>query len=380
MSIHPIHKIAIIDPVGVKAGMDYYSQNLLKGLAEQGVDTHLLSNVENGTRSGVRARKVFSKNSVGKVRKVSNILLGHFKAAYLCRKENIDVAVLHVFATNFGCFAGFAITKLFGLKVLAITHDVQSFASDDFSLVRRLIYQNLTNWNSVHNKLSELQLIEILPDKFNQNTLYIAEQGSYTEQLDDSVTRSNAREQLGLEQDTKYGLFFGQIKKTKGLDTLIGAWGKSSLPCKLIIAGKPWRQSFDEYQRLIDENNLDASIVKYIRYIEDNERELFFKACDFVVLPYTEIYQSAVLLMAMSYGLPVITSDIEGFSVIVNDADCGLVFEPGNEQALNNAIQELVGSNALLMNLSKNAQVAVDTKYDWSSIAKVHLDNLRRLI
>ena len=64
-----------------------------------------------------------------------------------------------------------------------------------------------------------------------------------------------------------------------------------------------------------------------IRYIPDEQVSNYYCAADFVVLPYKKIFQSGVLLMAMSYGTPVITSNIPGMTEIVTDGINGLTFQ-----------------------------------------------------
>lgn len=368
--------IAVVDPVGAKAGMDYYNKNLLEGFSHNGAQCYLYSNSESGNEGAIQSVRTFNLFSSGIFAKVSNLVFGHLKAALMCRRNKVDVVILHVFSTNFGCLAGFLITKMLGLRILAIVHDVESFADDDSLFARRRIYGSLARWISVHNHHSLELLDDFCKQQAIEATMYVAEQGDYISQTNPEVTKSSARQMLGLDEFSRYGLFFGQIKKTKGLDTLIKSMGVREPAFKLIIAGKPWKTPFDEYQNLIDENGIEDFIVKFVRYIEDEEREALFKAADFVVLPYTEIYQSAVLLMAMSYGLPVVATNIKGFSVIINEADSGLLVPVGDEEALGDATAQLAGSNELLSQLGANALRAVSTRYSWRNIAAIHLKNL----
>ena len=62
------------------------------------------------------------------------------------------------------------------------------------------------------------------------------------------------------------------------------------------------------------------------------------KACDVMVLPYEDVYQSAALLMAMSYGLAIITSDIDSFKEVIRPGENGLMFKSLDEEDLSGQI------------------------------------------
>jgi glycosyltransferase involved in cell wall biosynthesis len=77
------------------------------------------------------------------------------------------------------------------------------------------------------------------------------------------------------------------------------------------------------------------------RFIPDQERDLLFKACDLVVLPYRRIYNSGVLMMALSYGKTVLASDLPANREIVQNGINGYLFETGNAKSLFQNIQNL---------------------------------------
>jgi len=65
-------------------------------------------------------------------------------------------------------------------------------------------------------------------------------------------------------------------------------------------------------------------------YIPDDETEVYFKAADVLVLPYKQIYQSGVLFLGQSFGLPVIVSDIGSLRDDILEGENGFVFSPGD--------------------------------------------------
>src|SRR5690606_885122 len=100
--------------------------------------------------------------------------------------------------------------------------------------------------------------------------------GCYTRFINNRITRDEALARLKLSPDYQYILFFGLIKKVKGLEILLEALKGTEGKVKLIIAGKPWQNDFSAYQEIIERNGLEEKVVKHIRFIDDDEKDLFF--------------------------------------------------------------------------------------------------------
>ena len=143
---------------------------------------------------------------------------------------------------------------------------------------------------------------------------------------------------------------------------------------KLIIAGKPLQDDMHFYDEIIKKYHLEGRIIKMIRFIEDDERENLFFSADVNVLPYRIIYQSGVLLMAMSHGLPVIASDLPANKEIIIDQENGLLFENENVSDLANKINKFFDSNLLQNTLPLNSTKTIKESYNWDDIAKAYID------
>ena len=123
--------------------------------------------------------------------------------------------------------------------------------------------------------------------------------------------------------------FIDDIRKVykERRDILIESFQYVQSDAELIIAGRLWKDNFSKYDQRINSLGLNNRVHKYIRFIPDKERELFFKACDIMVLPYEEVYQSGVLLMGMSYGKAMVVSDLSPFKEVINNNVNGLIFK-----------------------------------------------------
>jgi glycosyltransferase involved in cell wall biosynthesis len=130
-------------------------------------------------------------------------------------------------------------------------------------------------------------------------------------------------------------LFFGKVRKYKGLDVLLNALPKvlSKVDCTLRIAGE-FYDSIDKYEELILRNDIEKHVDVDNRYVANEEVAAIFERADVLVLPYISASQSGVARIALSNGLPVIASRIGGLSETVIDRVNGLLFQPGDPAAL----------------------------------------------
>ena len=130
-------------------------------------------------------------------------------------------------------------------------------------------------------------------------------------------------------------LFFGKVRKYKGLDVLLNALPKvlSKVDCTLRVAGE-FYDSIDKYEELILRNAIEKHVDVDNRYVANEEVAAIFECADVLVLPYISASQSDVARIALSNGLPVIASRVGGLSETVIDRVNGLLFEPGDPAAL----------------------------------------------
>jgi D-inositol-3-phosphate glycosyltransferase len=177
-------------------------------------------------------------------------------------------------------------------------------------------------------------------------------------------------------------LFFGMIKKVKGLDLLLSAMPKviqNNPEVILLVAGKPWKDNFSTYQAIIDKLQISNNCILHIKFISYEDVEHYYCAADIVVLPYSKIYQSGVLMMSLSYGKPVVLSDLESFKEIVTDKKSGLFFKSGNISSLSEVINNALDSTDLLVKIQLQGLDLMKSKYSWSKIGEQTRDAYRKI-
>ena len=129
--------------------------------------------------------------------------------------------------------------------------------------------------------------------------------GHYRRAYGVALPSEEARRRLDLTGDTRVALFFGDLRPYKGLETLLTAWQKlSPRGAVLLIVGQPHDVEYTAKLRQMAEGLPGVRIVD--RFIPPDEVPLYFSAADAVVLPFRAVQTSGSVILAMSYGRPVI--------------------------------------------------------------------------
>jgi glycosyltransferase involved in cell wall biosynthesis len=130
-------------------------------------------------------------------------------------------------------------------------------------------------------------------------------------------------------------LFFGKVRKYKGLGVLLAAMPNvlAEVDCTLLIVGE-FYDSLDKYKQLIRDLGVDNHVSIENRYVPNEEVPDIFARADVLVLPYLSATQSAVAQIALSNGLPIIASTAGGLSETVKENVNGLLFPPQDSARL----------------------------------------------
>lgn len=189
------------------------------------------------------------------------------------------------------------------------------------------------------------------------------------------LTSSEAKARMGLSDREKVNLFFGNIAPYKGLEYLVAAFREAAArddTYRLIIAGRP--KNCEHYWKMIGSAIRDGvehgRILLHAGFIPDDQVEVYFKAADVLVVPYRHIYQSGVLFLGYSFGLPVLAADVGSLKDEVVEGETGLVFEPENSANLEQAIDRYFASD-LYTGLSERRQEIRDyaaKRHSWDVV------------
>lgn len=141
------------------------------------------------------------------------------------------------------------------------------------------------------------------------------------------VSRARALEYLQLPEAHRYLLFFGFIRRYKGLDLLLRAMADERLHAlRLIVAGEFYEDPA-ECRRLIRELGLEERVWLFDRYIPNEEVKYYFGAADLVVQPYRTATQSGISQLAYHFERPMVVTRVGGLPEIVGHGESGYVVD-----------------------------------------------------
>ena len=171
-----------------------------------------------------------------------------------------------------------------------------------------------------------------------------APHGHYIDCYRNEITPPQARIKMGIEDSDTVFLSVGAIRPYKGHLNLIKTFGAiATSGQRLIIAGNTndtvYRQQLHEEVTRQSAINPNCQIDLQLRMIPDDELQVLFNASDICVLPFANILNSGSLLMAMSFGMPVVASNL-GSIPEVAIAESSVLFSPDTDSALANALAE----------------------------------------
>lgn len=279
--------------------------------------------------------------------------------------------------------------KLLGKRLIFTAHNVNAGKRDGCDTIWNRIslksQYRLADQIFVHTELMKRELqrefavpetrITVIPFGIN-NTL-----------PNTGLTKAEARKRLGLGREDKTVLFFGNIAPYKGVEYLAAAFAKLAAhdrSYRLVIAGRPkgceeyWAGIRDEMERA----GIRDRVIEKIEYVPDAEVEVYFKAADLLVLPYTLIFQSGVLFLGYSFGLPVLATDVGSLKEEIVEGRTGLVCPARDADALARTIGEYFGSSLYreLEQRRPEIRAFANERYSWTRVGEITKSVYARLL
>ena len=201
------------------------------------------------------------------------------------------------------------------------------------------------------------------------------------EHFGEKIERKVALEKLGLSKvkginNKKILLYFGFVRKYKGLDLLLEAFKNlnDNDDYFLIVAGESYLSDSEnrELQSTLNNHPKKQNIDTRLRYVSDSEVNLLFSAADANVLPYRHATQSGVSAIAFHFEVPSVVTDVGGLRDLIEPYKAGTVAKEATSKAIQEAIEELF-ENKKNINYSANLRDFKE-KYSWENLAKKILE------
>jgi len=314
---------------------------------------------------------ITDEKNISKLAKAFNYLWSYEQIRRLVKKEHYDVVHVQWFQLSPLDYLYLKMIKAMRkVKLVVTVHDIlpfnerfydKAFHGKIYALADEIIVQADNNVQ---------RFGELFPD--DKHKVYCIPHGHFLDYAD-FCDKQEARRKLDIPEGKRVFLFFGQIKKVKGVGVLLESFARI---CKehpdyyLIIAGSVWKDDFSSYQEIIDRTGIADQVRLEIRYIDDAEIGSFYSAADICVLPYLDVYQSGVVQLCYAYKKPVIATDLAAFQEVVLDGRSGLLCKVNDVDGLAAKMIELGEQPELFDGMGSCGYQYIKEKYSWDRIAE----------
>lgn len=235
--------------------------------------------------------------------------------------------------------------RVAGARIVWTVHDL---ADHEQRLVRlewffTLLFTRVAHRIVVHGDVARAAVVDRYHLQRHARKLAVIFHPNYIGAYPDTLTRAQAREQLGIRPEAVVLLSVGQIRPYKGLMALVQAFRalRTHVTRELWIAGEPVDASLTA--DLAREADADPSIRIRAAFQSPEEIERLLKACDVVVLPYRAILTSGAALLAMSFGRPCIAPRL-GCLVEALDTNGAFLYDSSAPDGLRHALENALAS------------------------------------
>ena len=203
------------------------------------------------------------------------------------------------------------------------------------------------------------------PAKFVPHPLY--------DNFGEKINKEEARQHLNIVGDVHVVLFFGFIRKYKGLDILLNSikllnleYGVKNI--RLLVAGEFYEDA-KNYEELLNDPAIKPYLILHTQFISDSEVKYYLCAADCVVQPYRSATQSGVTPLAYHFEIPMIVTNVGGLPSLVPNGKAGLIAEPNAEAIAEKIVEYFSMGESFFTPFLKEEK----KKYSWSVMTKAIL-------
>ena len=234
----------------------------------------------------------------------------------------------------------FLVKKFTRSKLLFICHNVVAHESkflDD--LCTRLVLRK-GNYFIVHSDEDKKNLKNILPNACLQKVFHPL----YDIFNLNKISKEKAQQQLRVEGNIL--LFFGFVRPYKGLKYLIEAMPLilERVNVTLLVVGEFW-DSQEQYIKRIKELGVDTHVKIVDKYVPNEDVEIYFAACDVVILPYVSGTGSGIAQIAYGFNKPIIATNVGCLPEIVESGKTGFIVKAASPSELADAVVRFYEEN-----------------------------------
>ena len=189
--------------------------------------------------------------------------------------------------------------------------------------------------------------------------------GHYAGSYADDLSRREARKRLRFEDDEIVLLYFGLIRPYKNVPTLIRTFSTIEHEnARLLVVGSPWS---DELKCEIRDLCLpDDRIRPILKFVPDDDIQLYMNAADVTVFPFSEVLTSGTTMLGMSFARPVVAPRAGCVGELIDDAG-GFTYDRTDPNGLREAIESALSEDLTGMGQYNREKI---NQFDWTTVAR----------
>jgi len=298
--------VYFIDIIGAHSGLQNYDESFYILLQENGIDSKVISNYDS-----YFSISILKNHYLGSfVRKVFTLLCNYFRYLYfIILKMKKSVFIYNSFGLGLLDMI-FLFPFCMNHNYFVLVHDIYIMGESGkikIKSISNLFYKYLIKNAFVHSINTGKKLKNL---GFKMQVFFIPHRYKMNMRIDLNDVMQEVINSI--ENDKRNILFFGTIRKSKGLDIFLKAIKQINTEylstLNFIIAGK---DKSNIYKSINIDNYINIKRIN--RFISENELKYLFHNSDYIVLPYKEIYQSGLAELSICLRLPIIASDLNFF-------------------------------------------------------------------
>ena len=366
-------KVIIIGPAHpLRGGLATFNQRLAKEFIDSGNDCFLYSFSLQYPSFLFPGKTQFSDEPPPENLKINSVInsinpFNWIKIGNRLKKEKPDIIIVRFWIPLMGPALGTILrrvrknkhTKIICIADNIIPHE-KRFGDKSFT---KYFLKSCDAFITMSEKvMDDLRLFQkTKPAKLVSHPLY--------DNFGEILSKADARKHLGLPENEKIILFFGFIRKYKGLDLLLEAMSilknikPQTLNIKLLIAGEFYEDE-KSYKEQIEKLGIKDQLILKTDFIPDSEVKYYLCSADAVIQPYRNATQSGVTPLAYHFEKAMVVTNVGGLPSLVPDGKVGFVVEP-NPVAIADGILKFYqsGENYFIPGLREEKK-----KYSWQNL------------
>ena len=370
-------KVIIIGPAHpYRGGISNFNNSLAQAYNDKGDDVQIFSFYLQYPSFLFPGKTQYENSAPPKDIKIKSIInsinpFNWLSVSKQINREKPDYVIIRYWLPFMGpCLGTIARLLNSNIKILAITDNIIPHEKrfGDFLLTKYFI-----KGCDAFLTLSASVLEDLL--KFTSSTKKIFIPHPIYDTFGNKIEKKIALKNLNLNSKDKHLLFFGFVRKYKGLDLMLKAMADirvKELGVKLIVAGE-FYDDINEYLNLIDELDIKDNIILKSDFIAEKDVKNYFCASDMITQTYRTATQSGVTQIAYHFERPMLVTNVGGLAEIVPNNKVGYVTSK-NPSDIAGAIVDFYNNNKE-QEFTKNT-ISEKKRFTWESL----IDGIESLI